>query len=83
MLVTRPVEYQAVILAAGQGSRMTDVTSSKAKCMLPIGGLPLIYYPLSMLWKIGFREVIVVALESIKQEVSGLATFFSLLFGRK
>jgi len=66
------VEYQAVILAAGQGSRMTDVTSSKAKCMLPIGGLPLIYYPLSMLWKIGFREVIVVALESIKQEVSAL-----------
>ena len=49
------VEYQAVVLASGKGSRMTDVTSSKAKCLLPVGGHPLLYYPLAMLKKIGFR----------------------------
>ena len=26
-----------------QGSRMTDLTSGKAKCLLPVGGVPLVW----------------------------------------
>lgn len=72
------VEYQAVVLAAGRGSRMTDVTSSKAKCLLPVGGFPILYYPLNTLRKIGFKEVIVVALEAFKGEVAALPRKFGL-----
>ena len=49
------LEYQAVILAGGRGTRMTEITSSKAKCLLPIGNHPMIWYPLNMLKRIGFQ----------------------------
>lgn len=48
-------EFQAVVLAGGKGSRMVDLTASKPKCLLPVGNLPLIWYPLQMLKKIGFK----------------------------
>lgn len=81
MVVHSSVEYQALVLAAGQGSRMTDVTSSKSKCLLPVGGLPLLTYPLAMLKKIGFQEVIVVAPEAVRHEVSALPKKHSSLDG--
>ena len=49
------LEYQAVILAAGRGTRMTEITSSKAKCLLPIGNYPMIWYPMNMLKRVGFQ----------------------------
>lgn len=48
-------EFQAVVLAGGKGSRFTDVTQNKAKCLLPVGNLPLLWYPLNMLQKNGFQ----------------------------
>ena len=39
---------------------------------MPVGGLPLLTYPLAMLKKIGFQEVIVVAPEAVRHEVSAL-----------
>ena len=48
-------EFQAVVLAAGKGSRFAEVTQQKAKCLLPIGHLPMIWYPLHMLQKVGFQ----------------------------
>lgn len=65
-------EFQAVVLAGGKGSRMTDLTSSKPKCLLPIGNLPMICYPLGLLQRIGFKEVIVVTQECAKSEVASL-----------
>ena len=49
------LEYQAVILAGGRGTRMTEITSSKAKCLLPIGNYPMIWYSLNMLKRVGFQ----------------------------
>lgn len=48
-------EFQAVVLAAGKGSRMTELTGSIAKCLLPIGNRPMIHYPLIMLQQAGFK----------------------------
>ena len=31
------------IILLSQGSRMTDLTSGKAKCLLPVGGVPLVW----------------------------------------
>lgn len=47
-------DIQAVVLAAGHGSRFGDITSQKAKCLLPIGNLPMIWFPLKTLEKAGF-----------------------------
>jgi len=48
-------EFQAVVLAAGKGSRMDDLTRSTSKCFLPIGNYPMVWYPLNMLQTIGFQ----------------------------
>ena len=70
--------FQAILMAGGQGSRMTDLTNAKPKCLLPVGNFPMIYYPLSLLKKIGFNEVIVVTQESAKNEVSNLSKKYEL-----
>lgn len=48
-------EFQAVVLAAGHGTRFTDLIGNRPKCLLPIGPFPLIYYPLQLLQKYGFQ----------------------------
>ena len=47
-------EFQAVVLAAGRGSRFPELTKHKPKCFLPIGNLPMVYFPLDTLQKAGF-----------------------------
>ena len=48
-------EFQAVVLAAGHGSRVTDLIGNRSKCLLPIGPFPLIFYPLQLLQKYKFE----------------------------
>lgn len=48
------VEFQAVVLAAGKGSRMSEITTGKPKCLIPIGPKPLVWYPLYKLQTSGF-----------------------------
>lgn len=62
-------EFQAVVLAAGRGSRFPDLIGDRPKCLLPIGPFPMIFYPLHMLQKHGFHEIIVVVLESERSEI--------------
>jgi translation initiation factor eIF-2B subunit gamma len=52
--MTLQVEFQAVVLAAGKGSRMPEITSGKPKCLLPVGTKPLVWYPLYKLQQSGF-----------------------------
>lgn len=49
------MEFQAVVMAVGGGSRMTDLTSSVPKPLLPVGNKPLIWYPLNLLERVGFE----------------------------
>lgn len=62
-------EFQAVVLAAGRGSRLPDIIGDRPKCLLPIGPFPMIFYPLHMLQKHGFTDIIVVVLESERSEI--------------
>ncbi|CRK96937.1 CLUMA_CG010346, isoform A [Clunio marinus] len=48
-------EFQAVVLAAGHGTRFTDLLGNRPKCLLPVGPFPLIFYPLQLLQKYGFE----------------------------
>lgn len=63
-------EFQAVVLAGGKGSRMTELTAGKSKCLLPIHNNPMIYYPLRSLDRAGFTEAIIIVTESMKREIS-------------
>jgi translation initiation factor eIF-2B subunit gamma len=69
---------QAVVMAGGKGSRMTDLTSGKAKCLLPVGNVPLVWYPLFMLQTDGFTEAIVIVAETVRSEVCKIPEKFGL-----
>uniref|UniRef100_A0A8D0KIA7 Translation initiation factor eIF2B subunit gamma n=1 Tax=Salvator merianae TaxID=96440 RepID=A0A8D0KIA7_SALMN len=61
------MEFQAVVMAVGGGSRMMDLTSSIPKALLPVGNKPLIWYPLNLLEQVGFEEVIVVTTKEVQK----------------
>ncbi len=52
---------QAVIVAAGSGSRLAPLTDARPKCLVELGGAPLIDSLLARLHDIGVRDVVVVA----------------------
>jgi NDP-sugar pyrophosphorylase family protein len=53
-----PVET-ALVLAAGLGERLRPLTYTKPKPLLPLGGIPLVHYPLRMLRSAGVRRVVI------------------------
>jgi L-glutamine-phosphate cytidylyltransferase len=52
---------RAVILAAGAGSRLRPLTDARPKCMVELGGVPLLHRQLSVLASAGITDVTVVA----------------------
>lgn len=48
---------QAIILAAGLGTRLRPITQEIPKPALPLGGLPIIFYNLALLEQADVREV--------------------------
>jgi len=48
---------RALVLAAGMGERLRPLSLEIPKPMLPLGGRPLIHYPLAMLKRAGITEV--------------------------
>lgn len=51
---------QAVVLAAGRGTRLGDLTTDRSKAMLPVVGKPLVGRVLERLWAAGLRHFVVV-----------------------
>lgn len=51
-------EFQAVILAAGRGTRLPEITGDSPKCLLPVGPFPLLWYPLNMLQRHNFQGIL-------------------------
>lgn len=64
------MELQAVLMAAGGGSRMTDLTYNTPKALLPVGNKPLMWYPLNLLERVGFEEVIVITTKEVQKMMS-------------
>jgi len=48
-------EFQAIVMAGGRGSRMTELTAGRPKCLLPIGNKPMVWYPLQLLEQTGIK----------------------------
>ena len=51
---------KAVIIAAGCGSRVRSITPERPKCLMDLGGQPIIGWILSGLEQAGIREVVIV-----------------------
>ncbi len=52
---------QAVILAAGEGTRVRPLTKSRPKGLIPVANRPIIEYAIRALHLAGIRDIIVVA----------------------
>jgi mannose-1-phosphate guanylyltransferase len=50
---------KAILLAAGYGSRLKPITEKIPKCLVPIGGKPLLYYWLDSLSEAGITQVLI------------------------
>lgn len=50
---------QAVLLAAGMGTRLRPLTNSQPKCLVPIGDKPLLYIWLESLYQSGVRRFVI------------------------
>ena len=51
---------QAIILAAGMGRRLKELTKDNTKCMVKVNGVPLIDRLLNQLSKLDLNRVIIV-----------------------
>lgn len=51
---------KAIIIAAGQGSRLMPITDDKPKCMLQVGGKTIMQRQLAVLRQCGINDIVVV-----------------------
>ncbi len=57
--MSSPID-RAIIVAAGRGSRLGGKTDEIPKCMVQVGGRPILHHQLGALARAGVREVVVV-----------------------
>ena len=54
------LNIKAVILAAGQGTRLMPYTKGIPKCMVRVNDHPLIQYQINVLTSLGINDIIIV-----------------------
>ena len=52
-------KLKALLLSAGYGTRLKPLTNDWPKCLMPIGGIPLLEYWLYFLNKVNVKDVLI------------------------
>lgn len=74
---------QAIIMAAGKGSRMGNMTEDKPKSFLEIRGIKLLEYNIAMIHSYGIKDILIVTgyqnekLESFAQQIEGVRCVYN------
>jgi glucose-1-phosphate thymidylyltransferase len=55
------MDLRGIILAGGKGTRLGELTKITNKHLLPVGPLPMVYYPLKKLTGAGVQEIMLVS----------------------
>lgn len=69
---------RALILAAGAGTRLRQLTQSRPKCLVPVGGRPFIDHQIDALHHVGVQEIVVVVgfeQQQIRNHLGSSATY--------
>lgn len=60
---------KGIIMVAGRGTRLLPVTESISKCLLPVGGKPIMQYSLEHMNRLGVHDVCIVVNRDNKDDV--------------
>ncbi len=55
------MDIRGIVLAGGKGTRLGELTKVTNKHLLPVGSLPMVYYPLKKIVGAGIRDVMLVS----------------------